>query len=603
MKSLVDYMVSVFSPAAGARRLHARKVERSYKGGEPNRLTAHQKPKNQSADTEAHGPFGADSLRAWARMLVRDNPYAWAAKEAILSEVIGTGIVVQSDLETDAGQDEEDTNENRDKVWREWCEVCDLNGELTFDEIQVLAFGEMVEAGECMIRFHAVPKKHKGIHRPVPLAIELIEADRIATDHDSYALSRDRVDGIRVTRGVEMDQHGKVLAYWLYPAHPTEPNVYRRTAERVDAKEVQHLFKKDRIGQSRGVTWFHPIISLMRTLDTYVENEMQASAVASCYTTFVKTESPISQGLPRSGDSDTTDEKGSQYQFLEPGMILPLRPGESVESTNPGRPNVNAGPWINLMVRGFAAGTGTSYEGISKDFTQTSYSSSRTSKLENRPRYRRHQNYQKQHVCQRTWDEFCDAAARDGRKEFPSATELLDDRRKFAPIVCMPPRWEWVDIVAEQQSSESAIQAFQSTYAEELGGRGSNWRRTFKQRAKEEQLKNRLGLVTPEDAKVTGELSKETTADAAATTAEAQTGEEVETTAPTSEMSEISTLQFKRNRKAIEGVLAELAAGEITENKARVFLSSVGMQQESVDALIEDALDDGQVDLPEEVEA
>ena len=59
----------------------------------------------------------------------------------------------------------------------------------------------------------------------------------------------------------------------------------------------------------------------------------------------------------------------------------------------------------------------------------------------------------------------------------------------------------------------------------------------------------------------------------------------------------LSTLQWNRNRKAIEKTLAELASGEMTEAKARVFLGAVGMGQASIDALVTDAMD-GIVDTP-----
>ncbi len=75
--NFLDRAIGWFSPAAGVRRAHARKVlQRSYQGAENNRLTNHKRPKNQSADQELLGPHGADSLRAWARALVRDNAYA-----------------------------------------------------------------------------------------------------------------------------------------------------------------------------------------------------------------------------------------------------------------------------------------------------------------------------------------------------------------------------------------------------------------------------------------------------------------------------------------------------------------------------------------------
>lgn len=586
----VDRVVSVVAPAAAVRRMHARSVlQRSYQGAEQDRLNSQRVPKNQAADTELAGPWGADRLRAWARQLVRDNAYAWSALETIVSEVIGSGIGVQSMLETEAGQDEEDTNENRDKRWAEWCEVCDINGQMTFDEIQSLAFREMVEAGECLIHFVSVPKTYQGIYRPVPLALELIEADRLASDKDTYSFSRDK--NVRIVRGVELDETGRPIAYWIYPSHPLDPFAISRTPERIKAENVAHLFRRDRIGQTRGVSWYAPTISWLRNLGIYVDNEIQASAVASCFTVAIKTENPISEfGKPPSTDSNTTDTNGNRYGFLEPGAIMNLKPGESIESANPGRPNSAAGPWIQLMLRGIAAGTGTSYESVSKDFSNTSYSSSRTSKLENRPRYRRWQNQWMHNVCQRTWDKFCDAAALAGLKEFPTATELLDDRRAAAPVEFMPPVWEWVDVAAEQSSSEASINAFQSTYAEELGGNGRSWRRVFYQRAKEEKLKKELGLLTPADAMAAQAAGTGKQAEAQAVASLSTAGETAATPA-TGEMAGLSTLQFTRNRKAIEKILTELATGATSENKARVYLSSIGMGQESIDALILDAMD------------
>jgi hypothetical protein len=62
-------------------------------------------------------------------------------------------------------------------------------------------------------------------------------------------------------------------------------------------------------------------------------------------------------------------------------------------------------------------------------------------------------------------------------------------------------------------------------------------------------------------------------------------------------MSGLSTLQFNRNRKAITKTLDDLATGSISEAAARVFLSSIGMSPDNVEALIADAKD-GTVDTP-----
>jgi hypothetical protein len=57
-----------------------------------------------------------------------------------------------------------------------------------------------------------------------------------------------------------------------------------------------------------------------------------------------------------------------------------------------------------------------------------------------------------------------------------------------------------------------------------------------------------------------------------------------------------------RNRKAIEDVLTQFSNKEISEAKARVFLSGIGMSEKNIQLLIDDALD-GSVDtLPAESE-
>jgi lambda family phage portal protein len=590
--STIDRLVGLFSPAAAVRRTQQRRtLERMYQGAEANRLTNNKKPKNQSADSELLGPFGADALRAWSRALVRDNAYAWGVVDTIVSSVVGSGITAQSQVETPEGTDIEDVNELRDKVWSEWCEVCDVNGRLSFAEIQQLAQREMVEAGEVLIHFVNTPsEKYRGIYRPVPLAIELIEADRLANEKDTYKVRS--TDGNRITRGVELDDLGKPLAYWIYPEHPNGPYTQgRQEPVRVDAKNILHLYRMDRIGQSRGVSWFAPVMSWLRDLGVYVDNEIQASAVASCFGVAIKTEGRAGTGLMPSTDSESTDDNGNGFEYLEPAMVVRLRPGESVESINPGRPNSASEPWINLMLRGISVGTGLSYEVVSRNYSGTSYSSSRTSMLEDRRRFRRWQKYMVQHCCQPIWDRFCEQAATAGVDGFPSMSEVLDDRRAATAVEWQTPAWEWVDPQSEQAASDAALTSFQSTYQDELGQRGKNWRNVFYQRAKEEKLKRSLGLVTADMANVEAAQAE---AQQMAATGAAASGD---TTAqqPAGEMSDMSRMQWSRNRKAIEDILAELIAGTASETKARVFLQTLGLTEATASALITDAMD-GTVD-------
>jgi lambda family phage portal protein len=586
---VLDALISAVSPSQGVRRAHARRVLRAYSGAEPSRLNANRRPKNQSADTELGGSFGANAMRAWARMLVRDNAWAWGVVDTFVNSVVGKGIDIQSAYETPDGSDIEVINERRDEVWQRWAEVCEINGQYSFAEIQQMAMREIVEAGEVLIRMVPVDRKFRGILRPVPLALELIEADRLAEEKDTYRLAKP--ENHRINRGIEFDELGRPVAYWIYPNHPTDPYVDRGEPRRIEASEIIHLFNRQRVGQTRGISMFAPVVSWLRDLGLYVDNELQASAVASCFTVAIKTESAVTGlGPPSSATgTNTTDTDGNRYEYLQPGMVMHLRPNESIESANPGRPNSASEPWIKLMLRGIAVGTGLSYETVARDYSQTNYSSNRASQLEDRRRFRRWQQYLISRLNQRVWDEFCKSAAMVDLAGFPTMTELLANPRKAAPCEHLPPSWEWVDPQAEQTSSEAGIRAFQTTYLDELAGRGKNWRQVFYQRAKEEALLKQLGLVSP-----TAAVAAEAAATGGAMAAPTATG--------TGEMMGLSRLQWQRNRKAIMDVLNDFVSGSVSQAQATVLLSGLGLSPDNVTALLDDAADGTVESVPSEEE-
>lgn len=492
--TMFDRAVAAFSPVKGLQRAQARRIlQRHYHGAEAHRLNAHKTPQNRSADSEMRGPWGADSLRAWARMLVRDNAYAWGVVDTIVNSVVGTGILTQSAAVTSAGEDDEIVNDARDARFAEWSEVCDINGQYDFSELQRLVQTEIVEAGECLVHFVEVPLVYRGISRSVPLALELIEVDRLATDMDTI---RRPAGSNRIVRGVELDDLGKPVAYWVYPNHPGDSYSQRQNAKPIPSADVLHLFRRGRIGQTRGVSWFAPVVGWLRDMATYMENELQASAVASCFTAAIKTNSPVNLlGTPSGGEGEDTND--NTYDFLQPGAIMHLRPDEDIEFGSPGRPNGSAEPWINLMLRGIAVGTGLSYETVARDYSKTNYSANRASQLEDRRRFRAWQKYLKQRLCKPVWNRFCEAAAISGLSEFPTMSELLDSRESSAPVMFQATGWEWVDPVKEQTASQSSITSLQSTYQDELGAKGRDWRDVFRQRAKEEAFRESLGLDRP----------------------------------------------------------------------------------------------------------
>lgn len=480
-------MVSWFNPAAAARRRHARSVyekisARAYDAAGTSRTGAFWQPTNQSPDLALSSD--AAMIRARARDLVRNNHYARGILQALVRNVVGCGVFPQ------ATTGAESLDEQIEDLFDRWAKVADAQGRLTWWEIQRLAYQEVREAGECLLHFTSVEEDRS---RPLSLAVELIDADRLADDRYS-AMRVTPANGNEIRRGVEVDARGRAVAYWIYPHHPNDVNGVWAQPERYDASEFVHLYKCERIGQTRGISMFAPVVTALKGLHYYQENELQASAVASCFTAAIKTlGGPADGGLLDTVDTNSSDTDGNQFEYLQPGMVARLLPGEEVEIINPARPNNDAHSWLTFMLRGLATGVGLSYERMCRDYTQTNYSSARASDLEDRRSFRVEQDWLCSHLCDPVYMRFIEAAVDEG-KIAVSASELLSEYDTITAHHWQTPGWEWVDPQKEMTASQMAVSANLSTLQDELGARGKDLKTVLMQRAKEKQLLQDLGL-------------------------------------------------------------------------------------------------------------
>lgn len=495
--NVVDQVVSWWNPATAARRAYARRVyeqgksqthNRGYDAARNDRTNAHWNTANRSPDLELQAD--AATIRAKARDLVRNNAYARGIVNALLRNVVGCGIVPQARVVDDRTEPIEAINDTLDTLFDRWARVADAGGRLTFWEIQRLAYREVIEAGEVLIHFTTVEDDRS---RPVSMALELVDADRLAEDFISLRRANPENDN-EIRRGVEVDSLGRPVAYWIYPGHPNDINNGWVAPIRRPASEFLHLFRCDRVGQTRGVSLFAPLISWLKNLHYYMDNELQASAVASCFTAAIKTiDGGAGGGLLAADETTDSDTDGNRFEYLQPGMVARLLPGEDIEVVNPSRPNSQADAWINLMLRSMAVGAGLSYERMAKDYSQTNYSSARASDLEDRREFRADQEWLSYHLVGPVWTRFIEAAVLAGKLPF-GAEQLIGEYDRYTQHHCQCPGWEWVDPVKEAQSSQLALQANLTTLADELGQRGRDLVDTLRQRAREKAMMEELGL-------------------------------------------------------------------------------------------------------------
>jgi lambda family phage portal protein len=471
------------APSAPRRRM--------YQGAQFSRLTADWVTGNTSADSEIYG--SAQKLRDRARQLCRDNDYARQALRAIEGNVIGQGIPFQSQVRMQrGGRLDTQVNDAIEAGWRQWTTArhCHTGGKLSFADIERLVIRACAESGEVFIRL--VRQSFGG--STVPLAMEVIEADQL-----DDGLNGRSQQGNEIRMGVEVDGWGRPIAYHFLAYHPgdyqfSNQQISTQRHKRIPAEEIIHLYRAERPGQTRGVTWFASAIQRLHHLAGYEQAEVVRARASSALMGFIT--SPEGELI---GD-DVMD--GDRVSNFEPGVFKYLNPGESVTVPSLDSPDGQFEPFLRAMLRAMAAGIGCSYETISRDFSQTNYSSSRLSLIEDRDHWRILQSWMIENFHRRVFHEWIELAVLSNALSLPGY-ELAPDRFKAARW--MPRGWAWVDPAKEVAAYKEAVRCGFKTLGEVVAEQGGDLEEIFVQLESERLLAEKHGLVLDIDpGKVSG---------------------------------------------------------------------------------------------------
>lgn len=323
--------------------------------GVSRRTQGWQRP---SGDPNAPAGLSLSRLRDATRHLVRNNGHAESAIGVIVDDTIGWGILPSA----------------RHEAWKLWTETVqmDVDGRCDLPGIEHAVMRTVVESGECLIR-RRWRRPSDGL--ALPMQIQVLEPDFIDSGKH-LSLS----DGRKIIRGIEFDSMGRRVAYWLFASHPgssTISNVNRLRigqSARVPASEVLHVFKPQRTGQVRGVSWFAPVLIRFNDFDEFADATLMKQKIAACLAVMT---SDVDGSAPLLGQEDTDEEK---HDLLEPGMILNLSPGRSVSVVNP--PTVREyADYSKTTLREIAAGIGVTVEDLTGDFADINFSAARMSRL------------------------------------------------------------------------------------------------------------------------------------------------------------------------------------------------------------------------------
>jgi lambda family phage portal protein len=150
-------------------------------------------------------------------------------------------------------------------------------------------------------------------------------------------------------------------------------------------------------------------------------------------------------------------------------------------------------------LRSIGAALGLPYELVSKDFSQTNYSSARAALLEARRVFNRWQRYLIEHLCTHAYSMVIEEAWLRGEIPF---REFDEHREALTASRWVPPTFGWVDPRKEVEAATLSIQTGLSSLAIEAAAQGRDWEQVLEQQAREKQLRQELGLQTEPPDKI-----------------------------------------------------------------------------------------------------
>jgi lambda family phage portal protein len=193
------------------------------------------------------------------------------------------------------------------------------------------------------------------------------------------ALDQARTMGLvngHVMEGVQFDEMGRRVAYWLFSYHPGGVLILNPrggiVSQPVPADQIMHVYSVLRPGQVRGVPWLAPVMMALRDLDDYCDAERVRKKVEACVTAFVQQPEGV-DGDPL-GIAGTDPSSGLPVESFQPGMVEYLKPGQDIKFNNP-LPAGGYREYKMTELQGIMAGIGLPYELGTGDMSQVNYSS------------------------------------------------------------------------------------------------------------------------------------------------------------------------------------------------------------------------------------
>jgi lambda family phage portal protein len=343
---------------ANPRRLQ---LLNSYEGAGQGRRSQNWDAPDAALNTVAIPALPA--LRKRSKAAVRNNPWAASGISKRVSSLIGTGITPRAQIQ------DADQRSAINQLWSDWADESDADNLTDFYGQQSVIARMVEESGECFVRLR-YRRPEDGL--TVPLQLQILAPEFVPLDRN-FVTRRGNV----VRAGIEFDQVGRRVAYWMWKNHPGDTRAIGatyNTLNRIPASEVLHIFETLEGGQLRGIPRLAPVLLRLKSLDSYDDAVLFRQEVANLFAGFITKSHPEGPQAvdPLTGKQFVSDSDGIPMVAMEPGTMQELMEGETVTFSDPPSAGDTYVDFMRQQLMAVAAGIELPYELLTGDMADIS---------------------------------------------------------------------------------------------------------------------------------------------------------------------------------------------------------------------------------------
>lgn len=416
---------------------------------------------------------GADQLAMRERKLLvdrshhlcRNNPIAITARNRLAAHWIGTGIKVKW------------KNKKMQKLWDKFAANPSVDGWGDLYNLENLWANGYFESGEIFTRMLLKERSDMKI----PLQLQTLESEQLDSSYSNPE---------NVRNGMKFDSFGRPLTYYFYQRNPYDAPVGGILSERVpvDARDILHIFQRDRPGQWRGIPKLAAVLLPLYEIDELMDATLVRQKVAQAVGWIIKKQGtgglPLLGGIETANSEDvsTADAEAgatTKIQRILPGGVHYLEEDEDFEFASIDDIGANLTVFLQSQFHLIASALDVTYEQLTGDLSGVNFSSIRAGLIE----FRRRVAVTQQLI-------FINLALKPLVERFKELAALYESAAVGeSDYKFVLPKTEWVDPLKDAQADVLEIQAGLATLKEKLAERGvEDFEEHIKQLAEEQGL-------------------------------------------------------------------------------------------------------------------